>query len=121
MDLLTVIEAVSKVSIGEASLDDIYLSLIKTRYSYPLVNLTKSNKPKALISLCLTGEGTARHIKDFLEKKYKNIKVLKIGAIDEEIIIKIKKIQETYNIIAIVGTINPEIEDITFIHITLNY
>jgi len=115
VDLLTVIEAVSKVSLGTSSLDEIYLSLIKTRYSYPLLNLTKSNKPKAIIALCLTGEGTACHIKDFLEKKYKNIKILKIGAIDEEITSKIKKIQEKYNIIAIVGTINPEIEDITFI------
>ena len=115
VDLLTVIEAVSKVSIGEASLDDIYLSLIKTRYSYPLLSITKSDKPKAIIALCLTGEGTACHIKDFLEKKYKNIKVLKIGAIDEDLTTKIIKFQEKYNIIAIVGTINPEIEDITFI------
>lgn len=115
VDLLTVIEAVSKISIAEASLDEIYLSLIKTRYTYPFLNITKSNKPKAIISLCLTGEGTACHIKDFLERKYKNIKILKIGAIDEEITTKIKKFQEKYNIIAIVGTINPEIEDITFI------
>ena len=115
VDLLTVIEAVSKVSIAEASLDEIYLSLIKTRYSYPLLNITKSNKPKAMISLCLTGEGTACHIKEFLEKKYKGIKILKLGVIDEEITTKIKKFQEKYNIIAIVGTINPEIEDITFI------
>lgn len=115
VDLLTVIEAVSKVSIGDSSLDEVYLSLIKTRYSYPLLNLTKSDKPKAIIALCLTGEGTACHIKEFLEKKYKNIMVLKIGAIDEEITLKIKKIKATYNIIAIVGTINPEIEDITFI------
>jgi len=115
VDLLTVIEAVSKVSIGEASLDEIYLSLIKTRYSYPLLSLAKSDKPKAIIALCLTGEGTACHIKDFLQKKYKNIKVLKIGAIDEDITTKIIKYQEKYNIIAIVGTINPEIQDITFI------
>ena len=115
VDLLTVIEAVSKISIAEASLDEIYLSLIKTRYTYPFLNITKSNKPKAIISLCLTGEGTACHIKDFLERKYKNIKILKIGAIDEEITTNIKKFQENFNIIAIVGTINPEIEDITFI------
>ncbi|MBU3114271.1 sigma 54-interacting transcriptional regulator [Clostridium lacusfryxellense] len=115
VDLLTVIEAVSKISIAEASLDEIYLSLIKTRYSYPLLNITKSDKPKAIISLCLTGEGTACHIKEFLEKKYKGIKILKLGVIDEEITTKIKKFQEKYNIIAIVGTINPEIEDITFI------
>jgi len=115
VDLLTVIEAVSKISIAEASLDEIYLSLIKTRYSYPLLSINKSNKPKAIISLCLTGEGTACHIKDYLEKKYKTIKILKIGAIDEELTTKIKEFQEEYNVIAIVGTINPEIEDITFI------
>jgi len=115
VDLLTVMEAVSKISIAEASLDEIYLSLIKTRYNYPLLSISKSNKPKAIIALCLTGEGTACHIQEFLEKKYKNIKVIKIGAIDEEITTKITKSQEKHNIIAIVGTINPEIEDITFI------
>lgn len=115
VDLLTVMEAVSKISIGEASLDEIYLSLIKTRYSYPLVNINKSKKPKAIIALCLTGEGTACHIQEFLEKKYKNIEVIKVGALDDKITTKIAKHQEKYNIIAIVGTINPDIEDITFI------
>lgn len=117
VDLLTVLEAVRKASIPENDLDSIYFSLIKSRYGYyPLpLNIKENDKPPAIISLCLTGKGMAEHISGELSKRYRDVKIFQMGIMEEMISEKIKKLQDSYRIIAIVGTINPEISGINFI------
>ncbi|WP_378954444.1 sigma 54-interacting transcriptional regulator [Pelosinus sp. sgz500959] len=115
VDLLTVIEAVRKASIPENSLSEIYSSLVKTRYNYPLLSIEETSKPIAIVALCLTGEGTAYHIRQTIERKYANVTVFQVGIMDEQLRNKIKEIQEKFKILAIIGTINPEIEGINFV------
>jgi len=115
VDLLTVIEAVRKASIPENNLNEIYSSLVKTRYIYPLLSIEETSKPMAMIALCLTGEGTAYHIRQAIEKKYANVMIYQLGIMDEHLKNKITEIQETFKIVAIIGTINPEIEGVNFV------
>lgn len=115
VDLLTVIEAVRKASIPENNLKEIYSSLVKTRYNYPLLSMEETSKPIAFVALCLTGEGTAYHIRQTIERKYAKVTVFQVGIMDENFRNKIKEIQQDFKILAIIGTINPEIEGINFI------
>ncbi|MBU3180297.1 sigma 54-interacting transcriptional regulator [Clostridium psychrophilum] len=75
---------------------------------------------KTIITVCITGEGTALRIKKYIEEikeiSNENISIIPIGIMDRENAqYKINKISEDHNIIAIVGTINPNIYDIPFI------
>ncbi|CUH94565.1 hypothetical protein P22_0631 [Propionispora sp. 2/2-37] len=115
VDLLTVIEAVRKASIPENELDEIYSSLVKSRFNYPLLAIDESSKPLALVALCLTGEGTASHIRKTLEEKYPNVTIFQLSVMDEQLKGKVREIQQSYKILAMIGTINPEIEGINFI------
>ncbi|WP_449540145.1 sigma 54-interacting transcriptional regulator [Ferdinandcohnia sp. Marseille-Q9671] len=80
---------------------------------YPKVK----ERPKAIIATCVTGIGTARKIKDLLEKSFKG-KDIHIIACDYS---SLKNNQEKeavfhdFNVICIVGTANPEIDTISFI------
>ncbi|GMB00142.1 sigma 54-interacting transcriptional regulator [Pelosinus sp. IPA-1] len=115
VDLLTVIEAVRKASIPENNLNEIYASLVKSRYNYPLLSIEETSKPIAIVALCLTGEGTAYHIRQAIEKKYPNVTVFQVGVMDDHLRDKIQEIQEKFKILTIIGTINPEIEGVNFI------
>lgn len=115
VDLVTVLEAVKKVAISEKSLDETYYSLIRSRNNYPLLQIEETDKPMAIVALCLTGAGMAFHIKESLEKKYSSIHVFQMSILDEQLAAKIQNLKQEYKIMAIIGTINPEIEGINFI------
>lgn len=115
VDLLTVIEAVRKASMPENDLDEIYSSLIRTRYNYPMLSGEETTKPMAIIALCLTGEGTACHISQTIQRRYPDTAIFQMGIMDDQLRSKIKEIQDQFNILAIIGTINPEIEGINFV------
>ncbi|VBB05078.1 phosphotransferase system mannose-type iia component [Lucifera butyrica] len=115
VDLLTVIEAVRKAFLPESDLDEIYASLIETRFHYPLLNIEDTTRPLAIITVCLTGEGTACHIKEVIQKKYPGVSIFQLGIMDDQLKPKIKEIQKKFKIVTIIGTINPEIEGVNFI------
>lgn len=115
IDLLTVMEAVRKASFSN-NLDDIYFSLIRQKYeyNYPYMMLN-TGKPKAVLAVCLTGEGTALRINETLKSAYANLKVFPVGIFDPDLEKKIEGIQKEFDIAAAIGTINPEIKGINFI------
>lgn len=123
VDTLMVIDAVRKVLLPEANLDEVAESLLKgkTIKTYPYEDVTPlaSDKP-AVISLCLTGEGTARHIdrliKDEVQKINPNIKIVTLGILDDsDIIEQIDKIRRNMNVLAVVGTVNPGHAEVPFV------
>lgn len=121
IDLLTAFEAVRKVYVEEKDLDDIYYELINSKYKFQMVSVSHSKKPPAIISMCLTGHGTAESIRDTLMHNYKNVKIFTLGLIDENLKKRIECLKLEYNIVAIVGTINPGIEGIKFIPFENNF
>ncbi len=104
VDLLSVIEAARKASLHDSDLDEIYFSLTRSRVSYPNLIVEETSKPKAIVTLCLTGEGTATFIKESYLKNYPNLNIFQLGVMDEKLREKIKEIGMNYKIIAIVGT-----------------
>ncbi|MDF2882657.1 MAG: system transcriptional activator [Clostridiaceae bacterium] len=114
VDLLTVLEAVRKVYVAEENLDDIYYSLINSKFKLPVTS-RRSDKPLALIAMCLTGHGVAIKIHEALSAKYENIPIITLGLLNDDLNEKIDHLKQKYNIAAIVGTINPGIDGIKFI------
>lgn len=121
VDLLTVLEAVRKVYVAEENLDDIYYSLINSKFNLPVTSINKSDKPLALIAMCLTGHGVAIKIHEALAAKYENIPIITLGLLNDDLNEKIDHLKEKYNIVAIVGTINPGIDGIKFIPFEDNF
>lgn len=115
VDLIGALEAARKVSIGEGDLDEIYFSLIKDRLGHRYFVENVSDKPKAIVTLCLTGEGMAKYISENLGDKYNDVKFYEMSVLDEELSNKIAKLKEDNNILAVIGTIDPEIQGINFI------
>ncbi len=115
IDILTVLEAVRKVYIEEKDLDDIYYELVNLKYKFQMVPDNKSQKPPAVVAMCLTGQGMAENIKAVLSDRYSYLKIFTLGLVEEDLKKKIDCLKLKYNIVAIVGTINPGIEGIKFI------
>ena len=126
VDTLMVIDAVRKVLLPEADVSQIADSLIKEKgmktYSFEDTIPSVIDKP-AIISLCLTGEGTAKHIEKLIKDKVhtvnENIKIVTLAVLDEQDILEqIDKIRHNMNVLAVIGTVNPGHPDITFISST---
>lgn len=125
IDMVTtpvVLEAARKTSLMDSPLNEIYDSLKSFRgysnfldYSHPsqAEGFNKEmNQPKAIITICSTGEGTAVRIKQRVEELLtefidEEIEVFSISLIDMET--TIKKISEDHQILATAGVSNPNI------------
>lgn len=123
VDTLMVIDAVRKVLLPEADINEIATSLIRGKpikaYPYEDTAPFTFDNP-AIISLCLTGEGTAKQIDDLIksevQKVNKDIKIVTLGVLDDrDVLEQINKLRRNMNILAIVGTINPEHPEIPFV------
>lgn len=124
VDTVMVIEAVRRTMLPNADLDEIADSLTETPKYTPRFVENKNNEynkesNKALITICITGQGAAQKIKEFLEgilkKSKEKIKIVPIGALDENLLAVINEVRKNNEIIAAVGTVNPKIKGIKFI------
>lgn len=116
VDLLSVLEAVRKSSMEkDSTLDDIYFSIIKSKFQYPSLINKSVTKPIALLAVCLSGKGFALKISEYLKERYSNAKIFTLGIMDLNFNEDIKIIRDKYSILAAIGTVDPEIEGINFI------
>jgi transcriptional regulator with AAA-type ATPase domain/transcriptional regulatory protein LevR len=115
VDLVSVMEAIRKVYISEETLDDIYYDIINSKHTYHMVTADHSDKPSALITMCLTGHGVAIKIKELLAVNYPDVKIIPLSILDANVKQEIHNLKQQYNIPAIIGTMNPYIEGINFI------
>ena len=121
-DTVMVIEAVRRSILPDADLDEIADTIEeKPKYISRVVNYREKviDKPKVIVTICITGQGSAQKIKELLEsitdKFDKTIDIIPIRALDANISNLILNIQKNKEIIAIVGTINPNIKAIPYI------
>ncbi|WP_378954849.1 sigma 54-interacting transcriptional regulator [Pelosinus sp. sgz500959] len=83
----------------------------------PTDDLSGDHKDRAIVTTCLTGQGTAVKIKGLLEKLLNqwelfNIRVIAVEAGDDELLQKrLLSLLHSYEIVASVGSIDPEIAD----------
>lgn len=125
---LTVLECARKAMIDK-NIDNICYSVQESHLNYLNSNITNlkenftAKKDNIIITVCSTGQGSALIIKDIIQKKIDtdkyNIQIipLNIDSINE-FYPSVNNLGEDKNIIAIVGSFNPEIYGIPFISIT---
>ena len=121
VDTLMVIEAVRKALFIDTELDSLADFLMKNEALVARKKKIKNAK-KAILTLCLTGEGTAMTIKKYIEEKLEGIlnqiAIIPLGLIVHEgLDERIEVISKDYEIISFVGSIDPGILDIPFISI----
>ena len=116
---------VARKSLINNDIEEIYketLENIKYTFHYDDTNYHRydSKKDNVIVTLCITGEGAAVKFKNMIENnimvKNRNIDVYAMSILDkEDMLIKINRLSNEKNILAIVGSINPEIYGIPFL------
>lgn len=117
VDTVMVLEAVRRAIIPDTTLDEIAdaLDVDKTYIGRVEGIKSKDKLPKAIVTVCITGEGTAlkikKYIEDVLPQLKDDYKIIPVGMLRQEDIEKeISKIREENEVVAFVGTINPGIK-----------
>lgn len=122
VDTVMVLEAVRRAILPDAQLDEIVAIIDKDKTGLgrfvPIDS--RSKEKRAIITLCITGEGTAVKIKRLIEKMLpgieKEVEIIPVGiAEDEDISERIEKLKLEYEVVAIVGSINPYDNSVPFI------
>ncbi|GAA0731710.1 sigma 54-interacting transcriptional regulator [Clostridium oceanicum] len=122
VDTIMVIEAVRKALLTDADLREIALSIKSEKENLPF-QLKHNNKiyfSKCILSLCLTGKGTAQFISNLIQKHIpqaiNDIEIISLAILNKKNILDIiDNLNENKNILAIVGTVNPLSHEIPFI------
>lgn len=122
VDTVMVLEAVRRAIIPDTTIDDIANALdVSKSYVGHIEGAKDSYKlPKVIVTICITGEGTALKIKKYIEDKIRGIedklKIIPIGVFNEhEIDEQIANIRNRNIIAAFVGTVDPKVDGIPFI------
>lgn len=124
-DTMMVIEAVRRTLWTDDSLEQIVEALDTKRFPTARESGKKPGR-KAVLCLCITGEGSARMLRDFIEERLKSsldgVEILVRGYIEAADVSQIiHKVEESYEILAIVGTIDPEQEIYPFLSLQKVY
>lgn len=121
VDTLMALEAVRKAVFTNLSLEEIVQDLESDsrKLIYSNNDNSDDNLPRVIITLCITGKGSALKIKEYMESKIdfksQSVGLYPVGFMDEDITDSLNKISRNKKIEAIVGTINPEYRDVPFI------
>lgn len=116
---LLVIEAGRK-ALGDRELNDIYKSCIEiSRYGMQGLSMNAETKKNLIITACFTGEGSAEKLKQILKSRLRNIDKTEIKPLNildrKDFTENITNLSESYNILAVVGTVNLPTGNVLFI------
>jgi transcriptional regulator with AAA-type ATPase domain/transcriptional regulatory protein LevR/mannitol/fructose-specific phosphotransferase system IIA component (Ntr-type) len=122
VDTLMVLECVRRALLPEDTLDSIASEIDNKITLHRGALIEKTDRTKAIITLCITGEGSAAKVKEYIEQSLgeciKNIDIIPLGYMNsEDIISTLEKITRNREVLAIVGTINPEFRDVPFVSV----
>ncbi|MGE5483873.1 MAG: PTS sugar transporter subunit IIA [Ignavibacteriales bacterium] len=124
VDTIMVVEAIRRAALPNTSIDELAENLTGWRGS-----LARAGAPgpgataadgarKTIVTVCLTGEGTARRLKDLLEKIVgkDEIEVVPVGASGRvDVGRRIRELARDRRIVAVVGSVDPGYGDAPFI------
>ncbi|HCX64944.1 MAG TPA: transcriptional regulator, partial [Eubacteriaceae bacterium] len=128
VDTLLALDVTRRALVPEATLDDVVSRVEengrKVKRAKGKINEYNydQNLPKAIVTICITGDGSAEKLKEYvskvIDKTHSSLTVISIGVISPvDIDLRIRRIMDNYNVVAFVGTIDPEIVDVPFISI----
>ncbi|WP_211249856.1 sigma 54-interacting transcriptional regulator [Carnobacterium funditum] len=120
VDTLMVIESVRRSLLPEDTLDKLADEIDSKQFLTGSTFISPIEREKVIVTLCLTGEGAAKVLKNYIETSIINytdeIKIIPIGFFTkEETSVTLDKISHSNEIVAIVGTINPKYNNVSFI------
>lgn len=125
-DTMMVVEAVRKTMWTDETLDEIAAELA-IKQVLPSRELSDDGRKKSsILCLCITGQGAAIMLKEHLEKRLKSnlgqTTIITRGYIEETAVGRmIKRVEKEYEILAIVGTIDPECNEYPFVSASTAY
>lgn len=115
-----VIEATRKAIMSQ-SLEDIVKSVdLESRYLGKFLEEKLKKKKDVVITACSTGQGTAKKLKEFINKKYNNkeVEIINLSIKDENEFKKtVESIKEDSNILCIISAFNLNLPGIEYIPI----
>lgn len=121
VDTIKVIEATRRAMLPGATLDDL-ASLVGASRSVaePQSSPQHSNTDKTILTICFTGLGTAIRLQDQIRKGLngfaENIEVVPLSAVEPtDLTSSIRSIALQKNIVAVVGSVDPELPGVPFI------
>ena len=121
VDTVMVIEAIRRSILPGSSLKDVVSAVENLNYTFKKARVDTKiiKRKKAIITVCLTGEGVAlqcgSHLKKIFGEKLNNIELIHMGVIGKRDLHKqIQETNSTYEIIAIIGSIDPKYHGIPF-------
>lgn len=108
-----VLDVVRKINYTNFDLHSIYSSVKKDFINSLQLHEDRSQKPKVILSICMSGEGTAKKMEQMINSVISNncqevIEVITVSALELKKIIP--EIVQKYTVLASVGTKDPEIE-----------
>lgn len=120
VDTLMVIESVRRSLLPEDTLEKIAEEIDTKQFLTGSTFVSPIERKKVIVTLCLTGEGAAKVLKNYIETSIKNftedIEIIPIGFFSiEDTSSKLNKIAHSNEIVAIVGTVNPNYKTIPFL------
>jgi transcriptional regulator with AAA-type ATPase domain/transcriptional regulatory protein LevR len=126
VDTVMVLEAVRRAILPDTSLGDIVKNIQKNELEIGRFTLDEESRINdgnwTILTVCITGQGSAIRLKELIKEMapdiFEKAEIIPVGAMsDEDIRSQIKRIKNVKKVAAIVGTINPEDEEIPFISI----
>jgi transcriptional regulator with AAA-type ATPase domain/transcriptional regulatory protein LevR len=122
-DTLMVIECLRKVLYTDETLESIAKDLEYKNNNHTMIKKIETTRKKAILCLCITGQGAAKkiqdHLKSRLESNLVDIEIITRGYIEDKNVESIiETVESYYDILAIVGTIDPKIERYPFMPIS---
>ncbi|SEA41239.1 Transcriptional regulatory protein LevR, contains PRD, AAA+ and EIIA domains [Eubacterium aggregans] len=119
-DTVLAIDAVRRAILPESNLDDIADGLLSMSKN-PLEPESQRKGQKILLTVCITGHGGAVRIVDILESllgdEATQYKIMPMGLFDKQLEDTIRDLKRNNEVLGIVGSINPQVPGIPFVHI----
>ncbi|WP_196601261.1 sigma 54-interacting transcriptional regulator [Pectinatus frisingensis] len=123
VDTMMVIEALRRSILPEATLSNLVKAIegmLETFPKVPVGKTARGRKRRAIITTCFTGEGAAVYCSQRLRKtfgqKINDISLLHMGIIGgNDIDQQLADIMKQYEVLAIVGSVNPKVENVPYI------
>lgn len=79
----------------------------------------RTGKPAAILTVCITGEGYAKRIESFLKStiaECQEIHIVDVGLLNRDAMLsRLEELRRRYDVVAAVGTMNPELPGIPFL------
>lgn len=126
-DTLLVIEAVRKTMWTDESLDEIAADLSASQEVKGVeATRTVKTREKAILCLCITGEGAALQLKEQIRRKLERyleeVRIVTRGYIEHaRVDMIVADVEKEYEVLAIAGTIDPGIRKYPFVSVSRIY